>query len=47
MKSLDINSILIAIIFIVVCLFVWVGFRCMKDESIEQFEQFTDDNSVD
>ncbi len=41
---MDFTSILIAALYFAVCALVWFGFYSMKDEKLEQFKQFTDDN---
>jgi hypothetical protein len=41
---MDSASILIAAFYFTACALIWVGFRSMKDENIQQFKQYTDDN---
>ena len=37
-------SIFITALYFTICALIWFGFHSMKDEKLEQFKQFTDDN---
>jgi hypothetical protein len=43
---MDLTSILIAAIYFAVCALVWISLRSMKDEELQQYSQFTEDNFI-